>query len=175
MWARIADGETREVSQIFLNINNIATKLSDRNSKWSLRIAYQIRRMFNKADKNKDGKLTPEEWRQVLNSSGVPTSMWVESSSLDQRDQLHCSNRWLDIYCLLCVSTFIYTSTFIQYWHFSLNIWLKGIMTTISCLNQPPTETLLTVWLVSGSQCVKRQLTIKAANNPSVIRDGQVA
>ena len=35
----------------------------------------QIRRMFNKADKNKDGKLTPEEWRQVLNSSGVPTSM----------------------------------------------------------------------------------------------------
>ena len=31
--------------------------------------------MFNKADKNKDGKLTPEEWRQVLNSSGVPTSM----------------------------------------------------------------------------------------------------
>ena len=33
--------------------------------------------MFNKADKNKDGKLTPEEWRQVLNSSGVPTSMWV--------------------------------------------------------------------------------------------------
>ena len=32
--------------------------------------------MFNKADKNKDGKLTPEEWRQVLNSSGVPTSMY---------------------------------------------------------------------------------------------------
>merc|ERR1712141_481790 len=35
----------------------------------------QIRRMFNKADKNKDGKLTPEEWKQVLNSSGVPTTM----------------------------------------------------------------------------------------------------
>ena len=34
--------------------------------------------MFNKADKNKDGKLTPEEWRQVLNASGVPTSMWVK-------------------------------------------------------------------------------------------------
>ena len=33
--------------------------------------------MFNKADKNKDGKLTPEEWRQVLNSSGVPTSMYL--------------------------------------------------------------------------------------------------
>ena len=38
---------------------------------------FQIRRMFNKADKNKDGKLTPEEWRQVLNASGVPTTMWV--------------------------------------------------------------------------------------------------
>ena len=36
---------------------------------------FQIRRMFNKADKNKDGKLTPEEWRQVLNASGVPTTM----------------------------------------------------------------------------------------------------
>merc|ERR1712038_2197508 len=35
----------------------------------------QIRRMFNKADKNNDGKLTPEEWKQVLNSSGVPTTM----------------------------------------------------------------------------------------------------
>ena len=34
----------------------------------------QIRRMFTKADKNKDGKLTPEEWRQVLNASGVPTT-----------------------------------------------------------------------------------------------------
>ena len=125
----------------------------------------QIRRMFNKADKNKDGKLTPEEWRQVLNSSGVPTSMWVESSSLDQRDQLHCSNRWLDIYCLFCVS--ISTSTFIQYWHFSLNIWLKGI---ISCLDQPPAESpVLTVWLVSGSQCVKQQLTIRAAIDPSVL------
>ena len=33
--------------------------------------------MFAKADKNGDGKLTPEEWMSVLNSSGVPTSMWV--------------------------------------------------------------------------------------------------
>ena len=39
----------------------------------------QVRRMFNKADKNKDGKLTPEEWRQVLNSSGVPTSMYTHA------------------------------------------------------------------------------------------------
>ena len=34
--------------------------------------------MFNKADKNKDGKLTPEEWKQVLNSSGVSTTMYVK-------------------------------------------------------------------------------------------------
>ena len=45
------------------------------NSNYILYPPAQIRRMFNKADKNKDGKLTPEEWRQVLNSSGVPTSM----------------------------------------------------------------------------------------------------
>jgi hypothetical protein len=31
--------------------------------------------MFTKADKNGDGKLTPLEWKTVLNSSGVPTSM----------------------------------------------------------------------------------------------------
>ena len=41
--------------------------------------------MFNKADKNKDGKLTPEEWRQVLNSSGVPTSMYFLRFSLFPR------------------------------------------------------------------------------------------
>ena len=34
----------------------------------------QIRRYFDKADKNKDGKLTKEEWHRVLNSSGVPTT-----------------------------------------------------------------------------------------------------
>ena len=30
--------------------------------------------MFNRADKNKDGKLTEDEWLSVLNASGVPTS-----------------------------------------------------------------------------------------------------
>jgi len=35
----------------------------------------EVRKMFTKADKNKDGKLTPEEWRSVLNGSGVPTTM----------------------------------------------------------------------------------------------------
>merc|ERR1712223_1195598 len=34
----------------------------------------EIRRMFTRADKNKDGKLTQEEWLSVLNSSGVPTT-----------------------------------------------------------------------------------------------------
>ena len=34
----------------------------------------QIRRMFTRADRNKDGKLTQEEWLSVLNSSGVPTT-----------------------------------------------------------------------------------------------------
>merc|ERR1712025_276382 len=29
---------------------------------------------FNKADKNGDGKLTPQEWFTVLNSSGIATS-----------------------------------------------------------------------------------------------------
>jgi len=47
----------------------------------------EIRRMFNKADKNKDGKLTPEEWRQVLNSSGVPTSMDEVEEFFDSMDR----------------------------------------------------------------------------------------
>merc|ERR1712179_525441 len=34
----------------------------------------EIRKMFTRADKNGDGKLTPEEWQSVLNSSGIPTS-----------------------------------------------------------------------------------------------------
>ena len=37
--------------------------------------------MFDKADKNGDGKLTKEEWYKVLNSSGCDTSMWVSWSS----------------------------------------------------------------------------------------------
>ena len=31
--------------------------------------------MFDKADKDGDGKLTKEEWHKVLNSSGCDTSM----------------------------------------------------------------------------------------------------
>ena len=40
-----------------------------------LNISFQVRKYFNKADKNGDGKLTKEEWHQVLNQSGVPTSV----------------------------------------------------------------------------------------------------
>jgi len=43
--------------------------------------------MFNKADKNKDGKLTPEEWRQVLNASGVPTTMEEVEEFFDPMDR----------------------------------------------------------------------------------------
>lgn len=35
----------------------------------------QIRKMFDKADKDKNGKLTKEEWHKILNASGCKTSM----------------------------------------------------------------------------------------------------
>ena len=38
---------------------------------------FQVRRYFDKADKNKDGKLTKDEWHSVLNGSGVSTSKYV--------------------------------------------------------------------------------------------------
>jgi len=34
----------------------------------------EVRRYFDRADKNHDGKLTQEEWYHVLNGSGVPTT-----------------------------------------------------------------------------------------------------
>ena len=37
----------------------------------------QIKKMFVKADRDGDGKLSKEEWFRVLNSTGYPTSMWV--------------------------------------------------------------------------------------------------
>ena len=61
---------------------------------------FQIRRMFNKADKNKDGKLTPEEWRQVLNASGVPTTMWVWFFSFKIKKCKYCFS------CSFSFSTF---------------------------------------------------------------------
>merc|ERR1719206_487038 len=35
----------------------------------------ELRKMFLQADKNKDGKLTPEEWKSMLNRSGIPTTI----------------------------------------------------------------------------------------------------
>jgi len=43
--------------------------------KAELRRRIEVRKYFNRADKNGDGKLTKEEWHQVLNQSGVPTPM----------------------------------------------------------------------------------------------------
>jgi len=43
--------------------------------------------MFTRADKNKDGQLTREEWRQVLNASGVPTTMEEVEEFFDSMDR----------------------------------------------------------------------------------------
>merc|ERR1712156_858028 len=44
-------------------------------TKDEMRHRREIQKMFAKADKDGDGKLTPEEWHRVLNSSGCQTSM----------------------------------------------------------------------------------------------------
>merc|ERR1712013_9969 len=44
-------------------------------AKAELRRRMEVRKYFNKADKNGDGKLTKEEWHKVLNNSGVPTTI----------------------------------------------------------------------------------------------------
>ena len=46
-------------------------------------LPFQIRKMFDKADKDGDGKLTKDEWFNVLNSSGCETSMQVSSCQVD--------------------------------------------------------------------------------------------
>jgi len=45
------------------------------SAKEEMRHRREIQKMFQKADKDGDGKLTPEEWHRVLNSSGCQTSM----------------------------------------------------------------------------------------------------
>jgi len=47
----------------------------------------EVRRYFDRADNNKDGKLTKEEWFRVLNSSGVPTSMEEVEEFFDSMDR----------------------------------------------------------------------------------------
>ena len=48
---------------------------------------FQIRKMFDKADRDGDGKLTKEEWYKILNSSGCNTSMSVKSMIRNYPDQ----------------------------------------------------------------------------------------
>lgn len=47
----------------------------------------EVRRYFDRADKNKDGKLTKEEWHRVLNSSGVPTTMEEVEDFFEKMDR----------------------------------------------------------------------------------------
>jgi len=47
----------------------------------------EIRRYFEKGDKNKDGKLTKEEWYNVLNSAGVKTSMQEVETFFENMDR----------------------------------------------------------------------------------------
>jgi len=47
----------------------------------------EIRRMFNRADKDGSGSLTKEEWHSVLNSSGCKTSMKEVEEFFDEMDR----------------------------------------------------------------------------------------
>ena len=41
-------------------------------------LSMQVKRYFKKSDKDRNGSLTKEEWYNVLNSSGVPTTEQVD-------------------------------------------------------------------------------------------------
>merc|ERR1712156_290147 len=58
-----------------------------RGPKEEARYKREIRKMFDKADKDGDGKLTKEEWFKVLNSSGCDTSMDEVSEFFDRMDR----------------------------------------------------------------------------------------
>merc|ERR1719429_818178 len=47
----------------------------------------EIRRYFDRADKDKDGKLSQEEWHRILNASGVPTSKEEVEDFFRSRDR----------------------------------------------------------------------------------------
>merc|ERR1712029_1068217 len=47
----------------------------------------EIRKMFDKADRDGDGKLTKEEWYKILNSSGCNTSMKEVSDFFERMDR----------------------------------------------------------------------------------------
>ena len=67
-----SSGGPREEQRRRTEVSRIFVACLRKDADW---FSHQIRRMFRKADKNKDGQLTREEWRQVLNASGVPTTM----------------------------------------------------------------------------------------------------
>jgi len=58
-----------------------------RGPKEEARYRREIRKMFDKADKDGDGKLTKDEWFNVLNSSGCETSMAEVSEFFDRMDR----------------------------------------------------------------------------------------
>merc|ERR1712106_1138922 len=60
---------------------------SKRGPKEDARYRREIKKMFDKADRDGDGKLTPEEWHRVLNSSGCQTSMEEVSEFFDKMDR----------------------------------------------------------------------------------------
>merc|ERR1711962_205709 len=49
----------------------------------------EVQKMFAKADKDGDGKLTPQEWHRVLNSSGCQTSMADVEEFFREMDRDH--------------------------------------------------------------------------------------
>lgn len=59
----------------------------------------QIRKMFTRADKNGDGKLSPEEWQSVLNSSGIPTTRCWQTLRRVLRCVCDCGSALLIIIC----------------------------------------------------------------------------
>merc|ERR1719153_1052692 len=60
---------------------------SSRGAKEDARYKKEIKKMFAKADRDGDGKLTKAEWHKVLNSSGCQTSMEEVSEFFDKMDR----------------------------------------------------------------------------------------
>ena len=66
-----ADVEIRKYLEVSFSCINIYL-LKMYKSKYFL--SMQVKRYFEKSDKDRNGSLTKEEWYNVLNSSGVPTT-----------------------------------------------------------------------------------------------------
>ena len=103
MFTRVYDGIWLITIHIVKKDNNVLFILSLIIWKYSMSVIVslilQIKKMFVKADRDGDGKLSKEEWFRVLNSTGYPTSMWVGclvmemhswAGTGDTRWHLHC-------------------------------------------------------------------------------------